>query len=192
MPWILTTVVRTLHVQTHQEVLFVLVTLVTLEMACLVLVGFKKILIVNIRPYSEESIQGQQSHKLIHYINTRRHSTFQAKPFHREATSVWRESHEIWLLTTALGGGHYTFIHLSIVTSTSNKYYLKHEQQCFIRYNDDDDWILVESYNIKMFIFGVTVVLYFVKYASGNIDSLGSRKRTFQSAMLATDVVYRI
>jgi hypothetical protein len=26
----------------------------------------------------------------------------------------------------------------------------------------DDDWILVETYNIKMFIFEVTVVLYFI------------------------------
>jgi hypothetical protein len=31
----------------------------------------------------------------------------------------------------------------------------------------DDDWILVESYNIKMFIFEVTVVLYFIKILSG-------------------------
>jgi hypothetical protein len=32
----------------------------------------------------------------------------------------------------------------------------------------DDDWILVESYNIKMFIFEVTVVLYFIKILSGS------------------------
>ena len=32
----------------------------------------------------------------------------------------------------------------------------------------DDDWILVESYNIKMFIFEVTVVLYSIKILSGS------------------------
>jgi hypothetical protein len=32
----------------------------------------------------------------------------------------------------------------------------------------DDDWILVESYNIKKFIFEVTVVLYFIKILSGS------------------------
>jgi hypothetical protein len=32
----------------------------------------------------------------------------------------------------------------------------------------DDDRILVESYNIKMFIFEVTVVLYFIKILSGS------------------------
>jgi hypothetical protein len=34
----------------------------------------------------------------------------------------------------------------------------------------DDDWILVESYNIKMFIFEVTVVLYFIKILSGSCN----------------------
>jgi hypothetical protein len=34
----------------------------------------------------------------------------------------------------------------------------------------DDDQIVVESKNIKMFIFGVTVVLYFIKILSGSRD----------------------
>jgi hypothetical protein len=47
----------------------------------------------------------------------------------------------------------------------------------------DDDWILVESYNIKMFIFEVTVVYILLKYSVVPVIVTGYVWRHWRTSM---------